>query len=93
VLGGQRQAPAALPLRKRPATNCTESWMGLGFFKVHNYVYEKYIDLSIKQFLILFVVVCFRGSSAQSRAMSSTLTRFLDPTQRRATVGRTPLDE
>jgi hypothetical protein len=40
--------------------------------------------------LILFV--CFRGSAAQSRAMASSFTRFLDHT-RRATIDRTPLDE
>jgi hypothetical protein len=40
-----------------------------------------------------YIVVCFRGSAAQSRAMASSFTRFLDHTQRRATVGRTFLDE
>jgi hypothetical protein len=35
---------------------------------------------------------CFLGSAAQSRAMVSSLSRFLDHT-RDATVGRTPLDE
>jgi hypothetical protein len=42
-----------------------------------------------------FVVVdcCFHGSAAQSRAMASSFSRFRDHTQRRATVGRTPLDE
>jgi hypothetical protein len=30
---------------------------------------------------------------SQARAMASSFTRFLDHTQRRATVGRTPLDE
>ena len=36
--------------------------------------------------------VCFRRNSPQW-AMASSLSRFLDHTQRRTTVGRTPLDE
>jgi hypothetical protein len=38
-------------------------------------------------------IVCFRGFAAKLRAMASSFTRFLDHTQRRATVGRIPLDE
>jgi len=33
------------------------------------------------------------GAAAQRKAMASTFLRFLDRTQRRITVGRTPLDE
>ena len=50
---------------------------------------------------ILLFVCCFPGLTthwvvsftAQLRALASSFSRFLDHTQRRATVGRTPLDE
>ena len=35
----------------------------------------------------------FSGATAPQWAMASSFTRFLDHTQRRTTVGRTPLDE
>ena len=35
----------------------------------------------------------FNGAAAPKWAMASSFTRFLDHTQRRTTVGRTPLDE
>jgi hypothetical protein len=41
---------------------------------------------------ILFTF-CFSGSAAQRGQWPPHITRFLDYTQRRATVGRTPLDE
>jgi len=37
--------------------------------------------------------VCTRILQPSSAAIASSRTRFLDHTQRRATVGRTPLDE
>jgi len=37
--------------------------------------------------------VCFLWRCGPTRAMTSSFTRFLDHTQRRTTVGRTPLDE
>jgi len=37
--------------------------------------------------------VCFLWRCGPTRAMASTFLRFLDHTQRRTTVGRTPLDE
>ena len=35
----------------------------------------------------------FEGCNSPQWAMASSFTRFLDHTQRRTTVGRTPLDE
>jgi len=37
--------------------------------------------------------VCYFGATAPKWARDSSFTRFLDYTQRRTTVGRTPLDE
>ena len=42
--------------------------------------------------MTIHIFVCFRCDSPQ-RARASSFTRFLDHTQRRTTVGRTPLDE
>jgi len=39
------------------------------------------------------VCFCFMWRCGPTRAMASSLLRFLDHTQRRTTVGRTPLDE
>jgi len=39
-----------------------------------------------------YFCICFRRDSPQW-AMASSFTRILDHTQRRTTVGRTPLDE
>ena len=36
---------------------------------------------------------CFLWRCSPTRAMTSSITRFLDHTQRGDTVGRTPLDE
>jgi hypothetical protein len=48
-------------------------------------------------FLGLFFIECFClfviGTTAPQWARASSFTRFLDHTQRRSTVGRTPLDE
>ena len=41
----------------------------------------------------LFVCFCFLWRCGPTRAMASSFLRFLDHTQRRTTVGRTPLDE
>ena len=45
-----------------------------------------FVFLALQPFLIVF-------STVQLRALASSFTRFLDHTQRRAAVGRTPLDE
>ena len=42
---------------------------------------------------IIFHVFFFLWRCGPTRAMTSSYTRFLDHTQRRTTVGRTPLDE
>ena len=46
----------------------------------------------ITQF-VLFVCFVFCDAAGPTRAMASTFLRFLDHTQRRTTVGRTPLDK
>jgi hypothetical protein len=50
----------------------------------------KNFDIGMK-YIILFIIFC--GSAAQRGLCPPRITRFLDHTQRRATVGRTPLDE
>jgi len=49
-------------------------------------------------YLFIYLYVCIYnfflfGATAPQWAMSFSFTRFLDHTQRRSTVGRTPLDE
>ena len=41
----------------------------------------------------MFCFVCFLWRCSPTRAVASSFLRFLDHTQRRITVGRTPLDE
>ena len=43
--------------------------------------------------ILLFYFMYFLWLCSPARAMASSSTRFLDHTQRRATVGRTTLDE
>jgi hypothetical protein len=43
--------------------------------------------------VIMNNIYYFLWHCSPARAMASSSTRFLDHTQRRATVGRTPLDE
>jgi hypothetical protein len=43
--------------------------------------------------LLLLLLYFFLWLCSSARAMASSFTRFLGLTQRRATVGRTPLDE
>ena len=42
---------------------------------------------------MIFIPYIFGGHDSPQWVMASSFTRFLDHTQRRATVGRTPLDE
>ena len=42
---------------------------------------------------LVICFVCFLWRCGPTRAMASSFLRFLDHTQRRITVGRTPLDE
>ena len=44
-----------------------------------------------RKLIQVFFVFC--GAAAEREAMASSFLRFLDHTQRRTTVGRTPLDE
>jgi hypothetical protein len=44
-------------------------------------------------FIYLFYLFIFPGSAAQRGVWPPRITRFLDHTQRRATVSRTPLDK
>jgi hypothetical protein len=43
--------------------------------------------------IIIIIIIIFSGSAAQRGIWPPRITRFLDHTQQRATVGRTPLDE
>jgi hypothetical protein len=43
--------------------------------------------------LLLIIIIIFSGSAAQRELWPPRFTRFRDHTQRRATVGSTPLDE
>jgi hypothetical protein len=43
--------------------------------------------------IIIIIIIIFSDSAAQRGLCSPRITRFLDHTQRRPTVGRTPLDE
>jgi hypothetical protein len=42
---------------------------------------------------IIIIIIITSGAAAQLGLWPPRITRFLDHTQRRATVGRTPLDE
>ena len=53
---------------------------------------ERRMVVGPKPFVVLCGFVCFWRDSHQL-AMASSFSRFLDHTQRRTTVGRTPLDE
>jgi hypothetical protein len=46
-----------------------------------------------KNMYIYIYIIYLLWLYSLTRAMASSFTRFLDHTQRRATVGRTPLDE
>jgi hypothetical protein len=48
---------------------------------------------SYKQYYYYYYYYYFLWLCSPARAMASSFTRFLDQQQRRATVGRTPLDE
>jgi hypothetical protein len=48
---------------------------------------------SIEQSVGTIIIVYFLWHCSPARAMASSFTSFLDHTKRRATVGRTPLDE
>jgi hypothetical protein len=48
---------------------------------------------NLKQRIIINNICFFFGVTAPQWAWASSFTRFLDHTQRRTTVGRTPLDE
>ena len=43
--------------------------------------------------IVQFCLFCFLWRCGPMQAMASSFLRFLDHTQRRITVGRTPLDE
>jgi hypothetical protein len=51
-----------------------------------------YLSFPANQFCVS-LFVCFLWRCGPMRAMASSFLRFLDHTQRRITVGRTPLDE
>jgi hypothetical protein len=70
-----------LNLYQRKKEKCLKNWprlTRLWFFQLHS--------------LFVCLLICFWRDSPQW-ARASSFTRFLDHTQRRTTVGRTPLDE
>jgi len=54
---------------------------------------KTHILCSVTSFENRAVYGFFCGAATQLRVMASSFLRFLDQTQRRSTVGRTPLDE
>ena len=56
-------------------------------------VYVHAINEYYDQALLCLFLFCFLWRCSPTRAMASSILRFLDHTQRRITVGRTPLDE
>jgi hypothetical protein len=55
-----------------------------------NFLMTKLIQ---KRYYYYYYFIIFSGSAAQRGPSAPSFTRFLDHTQRRATFGRTPLDE
>jgi hypothetical protein len=79
---------------------------GMWLIEVQSHTKHGYTTALTLFFIILFITVMegiynyyyyyhyyFLWLCSPARAMASSFTRFLDHTQRRATVGRTPLDE
>ena len=52
-----------------------------------------YLPAVVNAVMNMFVCLFVFGATAPQWARASSFTRFLDHTQRRTTVGRTPLDE
>ena len=57
------------------------------------YTKERNVLHSATGAIVTVVCFCFLWRCGPTRAMTSSFLRFLDHTQRRTTVGRTPLDE
>jgi hypothetical protein len=54
---------------------------------------ETLTDITLVTVISIIIIIYFLWLCSPARAMASSFTRFLDHTQRRATVRRTPLDE
>jgi hypothetical protein len=67
----------------------TFSWLLSVLFKFTVHTSWCFYTVSFYKYIFFY----FLWLCSPSRAMASSFTRFLDHTQRRATVGRTPLDE
>jgi hypothetical protein len=68
-------------------------WGFLPHNKRRNNLYLSRYFLTHTKQTVLCQKILFSGSAAQRGLWLCSFTRFLDHTQRRATVGRTPLDE
>jgi hypothetical protein len=82
-------------------TNVT-NWLMPNGGKIHKYTSRTDINFGEQiydilsppcKYHVMFVLVCFFWPNSPQWARVSSFTRFLDHTQRRTTVGRTPLDE
>jgi hypothetical protein len=62
-----------------------------GFILITSHSFTLHFAVSIN--VIIIIIIIISGSAAQRGLWPSRVTRFLDLTQRRATVGLTPLDE
>jgi hypothetical protein len=50
-------------------------------------------NFTLERIIIIIIIIIVCGTAAQRGLMATAFTRFLDHKQRRATVGRTSLDE
>jgi len=59
------------------------------------YITTEYIIIviNILYIIILYIIYFFLWRCDPTRVMASSFLRFLDHTQRRTAIGRTPLDE
>jgi hypothetical protein len=62
-------------------------------YKNDSYNSNYIIIIIIIMIMIIIIIIIFSGSAAQRGLWPPRHTRFLDHTQRRATLGRTSLDE
>jgi hypothetical protein len=78
------------PLRSRHKSGCVKAAVS---WNVRHLTLLVIIGISQDLLLILHTGILFFSLAVQPSAAPPFHTRFLDLTQRRATVGRTPLDE
>ena len=102
-VSGQQHAPAALYPQERPCTHCTGGWVGpragLDGRKISSPTGIRSPDRPARSQSLYrlryptYIYIFFLWRCDPTRVMASSFLRFLDHTQRRITVGRTPLDK